>query len=58
MGKAEIITIRRKVFRILGFDYEKIVRDAVAGAQDPTKLQEEIPLWKWQGEVEDQGNSA
>jgi pimeloyl-ACP methyl ester carboxylesterase len=58
VGKAEIITIRRKGFRILSFDYEQMVRNAVADAQDPTMRQEEIPLWKWQGEVEEQGNSA
>jgi class 3 adenylate cyclase len=58
VGKAEIITIRRNGFRILSFDYEQMVRNAVADAQDPTTRQEEIPLWKWQGEVEDQGNSA
>jgi class 3 adenylate cyclase len=55
MGKVEVITIRRKGFRILSFDYEQVVRNAVADAQNPTTLQEEIPLRKWQGEVEDRG---
>jgi len=57
VGKAEVITIRRKGFRILSFDYEQMVRDAVADAQDPTKLQGKTPLWKWQGEAEDQGKN-
>jgi class 3 adenylate cyclase len=47
VGNTEVITIRRMGFRILSFDYEQMMRDAVANAKDPTTLQGEIPLSEW-----------
>lgn len=49
VGSAEVLSIRRMGFRILSFDYEQMVRDAVANAQNPATLEGEVPLSEWQG---------
>ena len=49
IGSTEVISIQRMGFRILSFDYEQMVRDAVASAEDPATLEGEIPLSEWRG---------